>query len=100
MTPTCPALSEVTPATFNGLHIAAVRSDGLAFLQCAAQALDTREFVAEFDRLSGTNLLGKGTPLQLAIDDATGRTTSEMQQFLIAVWNTIFIRLPLVEAAK
>ena len=74
-------------------HLFAVRKDGITFIQCVDACLDTPELVKQFDRLWGTNLLRAGAPIDLAIDVATGRQHSDMNQFLKFVWNCIFIRV-------
>lgn len=40
-----------------------------------------KELVAEYDRLRGTNLSRRGSPLELAIDDASGRFESDARDF-------------------
>ena len=72
-----------------------VRRDGLSFLQCAEECLKTPELLAQIDRLYGTNLQLKGTPIELMIDKATGRQAADLQTFLRFVWNCIFIRVPI-----
>lgn len=82
----------MTPA-----HYFAVRRDGLSFLQCAEATLETPELLTQIDRLYGTNLKGKGAPIELAIDNATGRMKHDMEKFCRFVWNYIFTRVPMVE---
>lgn len=64
-----------------------------AFIVCFQQALGNQELVANFDRLRGTNLSGAGSPLALAIDQATGRLDSDMQAFADFVSECIYQRL-------
>ncbi len=54
---------------------------------------DSPEFVAQFDRLRGTNIQRKGTPLELAIDDATGRFEADSKKFAKFCFD-MFLRLP------
>ena len=75
-------------------HWFAVRRDGLTFLQCCAAAIGERELLAQIDRLYGTNLLRRGAPIELAIDDATGRMKGDMEVFSKFVWNFVFTRVP------
>ena len=42
-----------------------------------------RDLLSEFDRLNGTNLCGRGTPIQLAVDHATRRLESDAVPFLL-----------------
>ena len=64
------------------------------------------ELVREFDRLSGTNVMGvlydKRPPIVRMIDDATGyqkvldqKAHADMQQFISFVFEFIFLRLPI-----
>jgi hypothetical protein len=68
--------------------------DDPAFMRCLYTAAEEPELIAEFDRLSGTNLARCGTPLDLMVDDATGRTDDAMAQFVHFVWEAIYSRLP------
>lgn len=57
------------------------------------------DLVREFDRLYGTNVGQRGTPLDLAIDDATGRQTSDAMVFL-AFCADLWSRLPVEGAGE
>lgn len=62
------------------------------FRDLVSVASTTPELVAEFDRLSGTNLSRRGTGLDLMIDDATGRTDHDCRlwlEFLADFWERI-----------
>lgn len=59
-------------------------------MYCAAQP----EFVREFDRLSGTNLSRRGSQLELAIDATSGRTDSDLGQFVEFVRDMVWDRCP------
>ena len=83
--------------TITPRHWFAIRRDGLSFLQCCAAAIDQRELLAQIDRLYGSNLLRRGAPIELAIDDATGRAKHDMETFSKFVWNFIFTRVPLTD---
>ncbi len=78
-------------------HYLAIRSDGLTFMQCAEQCIQTLELVREIDRLYGTDLLSRRSPIEQMIDKATGKVDSDMQTFLRFVWNCVFIRLPALQ---
>lgn len=69
---------------------------GLTFAQVLDVCARNADFVAEFDRLRGTNLSRKGSRLALAIDDATGRMVAEVPDFVAFVWDTVWLRLPRV----
>jgi hypothetical protein len=63
-------------------------------IECLTVAANTPELVAEFDRLTGHNLSRAGTPMDLAIDDASGRTEAGAKEFIDFVHDCIFERLP------
>lgn len=52
------------------------------FHVCVHEAIDTPDFVAQFDRLYGTNLARRGAPVELAVDDASGRSKADMEKFV------------------
>jgi len=47
----------------NPEHYLAVRADGLSFLHCVKEASSSMEMIAQVDRLFGTNLMQKGSPM-------------------------------------
>jgi hypothetical protein len=59
-----------------------VMSETVKFLDCVEFAIGVPELVAEFDRLTGSNLSRRGTPLEAMIDDAAGRTDAEIAAFV------------------
>jgi len=59
-------------------------------MACAADD----DFVANFDRLTKSNLRGRGSGLDLAIDDATGRLKADAALFVAFVFNVVWSRLP------
>lgn len=65
----------------------------LTFEDVLRVAAGNRELLKEYDRLTGSNLSLKGTPIELAIDDQTGRTTEEFRKFasfvLEHIWLTV-----------
>ena len=83
-----------------GKHLSAVRKDGLSFMVCLHACVDEPELLAQFDRLYGTNIRLLGTPIERAIDVATGRQKSDIEQFLRFVWNCIFLRTPEIETGQ
>ena len=70
----------------------------MTFSEVVLASYENKEFVANFDRLRGTNLLRQGSNLDLAIDKATGRQEAEMTLFIKAVWDLVWCRLPREEA--
>lgn len=75
----------------------AIRADGLSFVTCVLEAAGTPELVKQFDRLYGYNVSRRGSPLDLAIDEATGFAEAGMIEFLNFVWEYVFLRVPLDE---
>lgn len=55
--------------------------------------LKNKEFVAEYDRLNGTNLSKKLSPLENAIESATGLREKELLSFIafvdLAIWSPL-----------
>jgi hypothetical protein len=69
-------------------------NDRLTFLGCVLRSLDNDELVAHFDRLTGRNVGRKGSPLDLVIDDATGRQADDLDAFIGFVRDVVWDRLP------
>lgn len=66
--------------------------------QCAA----TPEFVAEFDRLTGSRLssIGRRSPLDAMIDGATGWEDEQLRRFCVFVAETVWATLPAPPEAR
>ena len=56
-------------------------------------ASSNAELVKQFDRLHQTNLARRGSGIELAVDDASGRTKADLGWFVAFVYD-IFLRLP------
>ena len=67
----------------------------MSFEDIVLKAIKTPELVAEFDRLTGSNLQKKGSPLDQMIDQATGRNSDELEMFVSFVFACIC--LPIIE---
>ena len=67
----------------------------MTFADVLMEAAHHREFVEQYDRLSGTNLSRCGTGIDLTIDDASGRMDAEVPAFVAFVYECIWLRLPL-----
>jgi hypothetical protein len=83
-------------APAENLNLFAVRSDRISFLQRIEASAANSELVREFDRLRGTNL--RGSPVDLAVDKATGRLASDLQSFIEFVLDCVFLRVSLRQA--
>jgi hypothetical protein len=68
-------------------------ADKISMVECLVVASGTPELVKEFDRLTGHNLSRNGSPLDLAIDDATGRTEDGAKDFINFVRECVFERI-------
>jgi hypothetical protein len=58
-------------------------------MHCAAN----KDLIENFDRLRGTNLSRRGSPLALAIDDSTGRTDADLKLFVDFVRTYVYMPL-------
>jgi hypothetical protein len=65
----------------------------LTFSDVCRESFANRELLAEFDRLSGTNLSLRGTAFELKIDFASGRFEPEIEQFVEFVKECVWNRL-------
>lgn len=57
------------------------------------EAYANKELVREFDRLWGTNLMAKGSPIELMVDQGTGRLEHDLKLFIEFVREYIYDRL-------
>lgn len=55
-------------------------------MQCAANV----ELVAQFDRLQGSNLVRTGAPINLMVDDTTGKTNDDLAAFIGFVHECVY----------
>ena len=78
------------------MHYAAVREDGLSFMVCLEETAGTIELVKQFDRLHGSSFATRRAPLEVMIDEATGKQDADIQELFRFVWNMIFLRVPLI----
>lgn len=67
----------------------------LAFVEVLVSCVENKDLLAEYDRLRGTNLLLRGTPIAVEIDFATGRISEELRDFAHFVKDAVWDRLPL-----
>lgn len=65
----------------------------MTFEECLLECGKNAEMVKQFDRLRGTNLQLKGSPLELAVDDASGRLQSDVTLFSAFVYEYIWLSL-------
>lgn len=63
------------------------------FFECLKRAAANRELVEQFDRLRGTNLSLKGSPIERMIDSATGKLDDDLGKFVDFVREYIYERL-------
>lgn len=60
---------------------------------CMLAAINEPEMVKEFDRLRGTNLSQVGSPLDLMVDEQTGRLEGDFNKFVEFVRDCIYERV-------
>lgn len=65
----------------------------MTFTECVMECAGNSELVAEFDRLSGSNLSLKGAKIELMIDEATGRLNAELAMFVSFVYERVWTRI-------
>jgi len=65
---------------------------GVTFYQCIMECAGIPEFISNYDRLRGTNLSCKGHPINVLVDEATGRLQTELEAFIEFVWEYVFTR--------
>lgn len=70
-----------------------MESNTLNLSTCLFEAAKNKEFVQQFDRLHGTNLLLNGSVLELEIDKCTGRLNADVQKFIQFVYDKVFMTL-------
>lgn len=64
-----------------------------AFVACLHEAIGTRELVQNFDRLYGATLMSRATPIERAVDRATGKAEDDMRGFIEFVHRYIYLTL-------
>ena len=69
----------------------------MTFEQCVMECARNKELIAGFDRLSGTNLQLRGAPIELMIDEATGRLSDDVARFITFVYEWIW---PFIDEEK
>jgi hypothetical protein len=67
------------------------------FEQCVMECARHPELIQQFDRLRGTNLQMKGAPIDLMVDQATGRLADDVSLFITFVYDVVWSRLPGME---
>ena len=64
----------------------------MTFEECIRQCLADRELVAEFDRLTSSNLSLAGDVLSVQIDIASGRAREDIRLFTLFVYDSVWLR--------
>lgn len=65
---------------------------GMSFMECLGHCISEPELIENYDKLRGANLGRKGSPIDLAVDLATGRIEAEIEGFIEFCWEYIFLR--------
>ena len=87
-----PKFGPPSPPGFEGKTKAQER-DEIPMWLCLIAAINEPEPVKEFDRLKGTNLSRRGSPLDLLIDESTGRLEHDFNEFVEFVRGDIYERI-------
>lgn len=64
-----------------------------AFLACLGEAINTPELVRQHDRLYGSTLMSRATPIERMVDKATGKAADDMRAFVGFVHRCIYLTL-------
>lgn len=64
-----------------------------AFLACLGEAINTPELVRQHDRLYGSTLMSRVTPIERMVDKATGKADDDMKAFVEFVHRYIYLTL-------
>ena len=64
-----------------------------AFLACLSEAINTPELVQQHDRLYGSTLIARASPLERMVDKATGKAEADMRAFVEFVHRCIYLAL-------
>lgn len=67
----------------------------MTFEQCLMECAGTPGLIAEFDRLTGSNLSMRGAPINVMVDDATGKTDEDLRKFVAFVLEFVWLPLAL-----
>lgn len=65
-----------------------------AFLRICHEAIATRELVAQFNRLTGSTLGARLSPIEAMVDAATGKADTDIRAFINFCHEYIYLRLP------
>lgn len=55
---------------------------GSVLQEAVFQCYDNKEFVEQYNRLTGSNINKNKTAIESMIDEATGKTTDELKKFI------------------
>jgi len=72
----------------------------MTFKECCSVCLSDKDFVREWNRLTGNKLCVSCTPIEMAIDKACGYNPDEkaMPEFISFIWEYIYLPLALPNA--
>lgn len=63
----------------------------MTFEKCLMECAANQELIKQFDRLRGTNLQMKGAPVELMVDEASGRLADDVGKFVSFVFECIYL---------
>ena len=65
-----------------------------AFIACLRESLATPEFLEQFDRLYGSNLATRSSPIEAMSDNAAGKIDDDMRGFVAFIHDAVYLRIP------
>jgi hypothetical protein len=65
-----------------------------AFMACVNKAVNMPELVQQFDRLYGADLTKHRSGIEQMIDQATGKSDSDIASFMSFVHDSVYMRVP------
>lgn len=71
----------------------ATNPNGMTFLHCMEQCVLNLELLANFDRLNGTHLILRRTPIKIGAEAHHDTQTEDLRKFIKFCWDYVFTRL-------
>lgn len=65
----------------------------MTFAEVVQESAEHRGLLQAYDRINGTNLSMRGKPIDLLIDESTGRMQAEVPGFVAFVYRAIWLPL-------
>lgn len=72
----------------------------MTFEECVLYCAGRPDVLREFDRLRGTNLSMRGAPIDLMIDEQSGRLGEDARKFIDFVYDAVWSEYPKTESVS